>query len=163
MIHTRIDTPIGALLAAGDDLGRVTGLWFDRAPAPGWVRDDRALAALREQVDAYFAGDLQAFDLRIAARGTPWQRRVWDALAEIPFGQTTTYGELAARIGRPTAARAVGAANGRNPVSLVVPCHRLVGARGALTGYLGGLDRKEWLIAHERRVAAARAPGGASP
>lgn len=153
MLCSRIDTPIGPLLAAGDR-GRLTGMWFDRAPGPGWRRDDAAFAALRDQLDAYFAGDARAFDVPLELAGTPWQREVWDALRAIPFGATMTYGELAARLGRPAAARAVGAANGRNPVSVIVPCHRLVGASGKLTGYLGGLERKEWLIAHERRIAA---------
>ena len=151
----QIDTPIGPLLAAGDDRGCLTGAWFDRSPAPGWRRDDAAFAALREQLDGYFAGDRQAFDVPLALAGTPWQHEVWDALRAIPFGSTLTYGELAARLGRPAAARAVGAANGRNPVSVIVPCHRLVGAGGGLTGYLGGVERKGWLIAHERRAAEA--------
>jgi methylated-DNA-[protein]-cysteine S-methyltransferase len=155
MIHTLIDTPLDPLLAVGDDDGRLTGLWFDRAPAPESRRDDRAFATLREQVDAYFAGDLTAFDVPLQMAGTPWQREVWQALQTVPYGQTMSYGELAARLGRPSAARAVGAANGRNPVSVIVPCHRLIGASGALTGYLGGLERKRWLIDHEERSSAA--------
>lgn len=154
MLHTRIDTPIGALLAVGDDAGRLTGTWFDRAPVPGSRRDDGAFAALRDQFEAYFAGDLTMFDVPMALAGTTWQRSVWDALQTIPYGLTLTYGQVAARLGRPSAARAVGAANGRNPVSVIVPCHRLVGSTGKLTGYLGGLERKRWLIDHERRVAA---------
>ncbi len=154
MIHTLIDTPLDPLLAVGDDAGRLTGLWFDRSPAPESRRDDRAFATLREQVDAYFAGDLTAFDVPLLVAGTPWQRQVWQALQAVPYGQTMSYGELAARLGRPSAARAVGAANGRNPVSVIVPCHRLIGASGALTGYLGGLERKRWLIDHERSSAA---------
>ena len=154
MRYTRMDTPIGPLLATADEAGRLTGLWFDRAAAPGWTRDEPAFAALRDQLDAYFAGEGRAFDVPMALSGTPWQRSVWAALREIPLGRTLTYGELAARLGRPGSARAVGAANGRNPVSIVVPCHRLVGASGGLRGYLGGLERKGWLIAHERRVAA---------
>src|SRR4051794_20240319 len=153
--HTTIDTPIGPLLAAADAGGALTGLWFDRAPARGSERGDRAFAHLREQLDAYFAGDLHSFDVRLAAAGTPWQREVWTALASVPYGQTLSYGELARRLGRPAAARAVGAANGRNPLSIVVPCHRLIGASGALTGYAGGLSRKDWLLRHE----AATAPG----
>jgi methylated-DNA-[protein]-cysteine S-methyltransferase len=150
MRWTTIDTPIGPLLAACDADGRLSGLWFDRAPAAGWERDDGAFTLLREQLDSYFAGDLRAFDLPLAAGGTPWQRSVWQALMAIPYGQTVSYGDLAGRLGHPAAARAVGAANGRNPISVIVPCHRLVGARGALTGYAGGIDRKRWLIAHER-------------
>ena len=160
MRYTHMDTPIGPMLGTADDAGRLTGLWFDRVDAPGWTRDDAAFAALRDQLDAYFAGRGRAFDVPVAASGTPWQCSVWAALREIPYGQTLTYGDLAARLGRPGAARAVGAANGRNAMSIVVPCHRLVGASGGLTGYLGGLERKAWLIAHERRVAAGSAQVG---
>ena len=150
MRWTTIDTPIGPLLAAGDADGRLSGLWFDRAPEAAWERDDSAFDGLRKQLASYFAGELCAFDVPLAAGGTPWQRSVWDALIAIPYGQTLSYGELARRLGHPTAARAVGAANGRNPISVIVPCHRLVGASGALTGYAGGIDRKRWLLAHER-------------
>src|SRR4051794_21000964 len=147
---TVIDTPIGPLLATADKFGALTGVWFDRPPGDGWRRDDDAFDDLRSQLGAYFAGDLRQFDLPLAAAGTEWQRAVWDALNEVPYGTTLSYGELAARLGRPTACRAVGAANGRNPISVIVPCHRLVGSNGALTGYGGGLDRKEWLLRHER-------------
>ena len=149
---TEVDTPIGPLLAGADEAGALTGLWFDRAPLAGWRRDDRAFADLRAQLDAYFAGDLFEFDVALAPAGTEWQRRVWTALAGVPYGTTLSYGELAGRLGRPTACRAVGAANGRNPISVLVPCHRLIGANGALTGYGGGLHRKEWLLRHEARA-----------
>lgn len=152
-LYTQIETPIGPLLAIADEKRALCGLWFDRAPTAGWASDDASFGALREQLDAYFAGELRSFDLPLALRGTPWQRTVWDALVAIPFGTTVSYGALAAQLGRPAAARAVGAANGRNPLSVVVPCHRLVGASGALTGYLGGLSRKEWLLRHERAIA----------
>jgi methylated-DNA-[protein]-cysteine S-methyltransferase len=151
-----IDTPLGPLLAAATVDGALAGLWFDRAPARDSARDDGAFDAIREQLDAYFAGDRHTFDLPLAAAGTPWQRDVWTALAGVPYGQTLSYGELARRLGRPTAARAVGAANGRNPLSIVVPCHRLIGAGGALTGYAGGLPRKEWLLRHEAATAPDR-------
>ena len=151
MRWTTIATPIGPLLAAADDDARLCGLWFDREPVPGWHRDDAALGPAREQIDAYFAGDLREFDLPLGTAGTAWQRSVWDALRAIPYGATASYSQLARQLGRPAAARAVGAANGRNPLSVVVPCHRLVGARGALTGYAGGIDRKRWLLEHERR------------
>jgi methylated-DNA-[protein]-cysteine S-methyltransferase len=157
--HTTIDTPIGPLLATADAGGALTGLSFDRTPARGSGRDDAAFAAVTEQLDAYFAGELRDFDLPLAAAGTAWQRDVWGALAEVPYGQTLSYGELARRLGRPSAARAVGAANGRNPLSIVVPCHRVIGASGALTGYGGGIPRKEWLLRHE----AATAPGRPDP
>jgi methylated-DNA-[protein]-cysteine S-methyltransferase len=148
--YTVVDTPIGPLLATGDD-DAITGLWFDREPAPRWQRDDDggAFGVLHDQLDAYFAGELREFDLPLAPAGTPWQRAVWDALKEVPYGTTMSYGELAARLGRPTASRAVGAANGRNPISVIVPCHRLIGSNGALTGYAGGLERKAWLLQHE--------------
>jgi methylated-DNA-[protein]-cysteine S-methyltransferase len=148
--YTTIDTPIGTMLATGDDSGAISGLWFDRAPADEWVRDDDTFADLREQLDAYFAGTRDRFDVELAAVGTPWQRRVWDALMDVPYGQTMSYAELADLLGRPTACRAVGAANGRNPISVIVPCHRLIGSDGSLTGYAGGLERKAWLLEHER-------------
>jgi methylated-DNA-[protein]-cysteine S-methyltransferase len=154
MIHTHIHTPLDPVLAVGDDDGRLAGLWFDRPAPAGSRRDDEAFAALRDQIGAYFAGEPVAFDVPLALAGTPWQREVWQALQAIPYGETMSYGELAARLGRPSAARAVGAANGRNPVSVIVPCHRLIGASGALTGYLGGIERKRWLIDHERSSAA---------
>lgn len=108
----------------------------------------------RRRLDAYFAGDLAAIDdLPVSTGGTAFQNQVWGALRQIPTGQTVSYGTLAARIGRPTATRAVGLANGANPVGIVVPCHRVIGANGTLTGYGGGLPRKQWLLAHERRAA----------
>jgi methylated-DNA-[protein]-cysteine S-methyltransferase len=111
---------------------------------------------IRQPLEAYFAGDVSAIDrIPVDAAGTPFQRQVWAALRQIPAGSTTTYGELAARIGRPSACRAVGLANGSNPVAIVVPCHRVIGANGSLTGYGGGLARKRWLLDHER--------GGALP
>src|SRR4051794_31221348 len=148
--YTLVDTPIGPLLATATD-DALTGLWFDREPREHWRRDDdgTVLGALRDQLDAYFGEALQRFDLPLAAVGTPWQHAVWDALMDVPYGTTLSYGELAARLGRPSASRAVGAANGRNPISVIVPCHRLVGASGALTGYAGGLERKAWLLQHE--------------
>ena len=113
-------------------------------------REPGALPAVVEQLDAYFAGERTVFDLPLRLDGTPFQRAVWAALREIPYGETTTYGELARRLGRPSASRAVGMANGRNPVGVIVPCHRVVGAAGDLTGYGGGLDRKRRLLDHER-------------
>jgi len=148
--YTVVDTPIGPLLATAGDDGGLTGLWFDREPAPGWERGgDGVFDTLRDQLDAYFAGERREFDLPLAPAGTAWQRAVWDALQGVPYGTTLSYGELAARLGRPSASRAVGAANGRNPISVIVPCHRLIGSSGALTGYAGGLERKAWLLQHE--------------
>lgn len=155
MTHAVLDTPIGHLVAVVDADGALVRLGPDPSPDPAVVggRDDDALPALREQLDAYWAGTLQDFDLPLAPPGTPWQQQVWAALRTIPFGQTWSYGQLAAHLGRPTASRAVGAANGRNPVFLVVPCHRVVASTGALTGYAGGLAMKRRLLDHERAVA----------
>jgi methylated-DNA-[protein]-cysteine S-methyltransferase len=130
----------------------LAGLHFvdDRAPSPS----GRAPAAIRNAIDDYFAGDLDAIDaIAVRLHGTQFQRQVWTALRDIPVGTTISYKELATRIGRPTATRAVGLANGSNPVAIVVPCHRVIGANGTLTGYGGGLDRKRWLLAHERAAA----------
>jgi methylated-DNA-[protein]-cysteine S-methyltransferase len=152
---TYATTPVGHLLMSGDGCGRLTGIhWPEHVLAPrttaGWERDDCAFADVCEQLDEYFAGTRTEFDVDIAPHGTPFQHRVWDALREIPFGETVTYSELAGTIGRPSAARAVGLANGRNPISIVVPCHRVIGTGGGLTGYAGGLDVKRRLLAHER-------------
>jgi methylated-DNA-[protein]-cysteine S-methyltransferase len=156
---TTVDTAVGELLLVGD--GRaVTGLYFGRDDrygprvGPDWVADGAALAGAVDQVLAYLAGERTEFELEVALGGTEFQRLVWRALAEIPYGRTTSYGRLAARIGRPAASRAVGAANGRNPVSIVLPCHRVIGATGGLTGYGGGLGRKRQLLDLERRAPA---------
>jgi methylated-DNA-[protein]-cysteine S-methyltransferase len=116
--------------------------WIEKA-------DVEPFLAAREQLSAYFAGELNQFDLPLGRSGTEFQLRVWAALCEIPYGTTISYGELAQRIGQPKASRAVGLANGRNPLSIVVPCHRVVGANGKLTGYGGGVERKQWLLNHE--------------
>ena len=110
----------------------------------------------RDQLRAWFAGRRTTFDLPLRPRGTPFQLSVWRALGEIPYGETSSYRELAVAVGQPSAARAVGAANARNPLSIVVPCHRVIGARGELTGYAGGVERKRWLLEHERAVASSR-------
>jgi methylated-DNA-[protein]-cysteine S-methyltransferase len=155
-------SPVGPLLAvaAADAL---VGLYFQdepHAPVPGragCARDDAApIRAATSQLDEYFAGLRDRFDLPMAPIGTPFQQAVWTAIASIPYGETITYGELARRIGRPGHSRAVGVATGRNPLSIVVPCHRVVGADGALTGYAGGLDRKRRLLALE----AGKSPTG---
>lgn len=152
--HTVLDSPIGPLVAVVAD-GALVRLGPDPSPDPAVVgpRDDDALPAVREQLDAYWAGSLRTFDLPLGATGTPFQQRVWAALCTIPFGQTWSYARLADQIGQPTAVRAVGAANGRNPVFLVVPCHRVVGSSGKLVGYAGGLDMKRRLLDHERATA----------
>jgi methylated-DNA-[protein]-cysteine S-methyltransferase len=152
-VMTFMDSPIGrlTLTAKGDVL---TGVHMDEqrhvpALSPAIELDDRALAPFVAQLEAYFAGDLTDFDLPIEMHGTEFQRRVWAALREIPYGETISYGELARWVGNPKASRAVGLANGRNPVAIVVPCHRVIGADGSLTGYGGGLERKVWLLEHE--------------
>ena len=144
-VHT-VDTPIGPLLLRADH-GRLSRVEFDAATACS--SRARPFQEAEAQLHAYFAGELERFDLPLAPLGTAFQRSVWDALTEIPYGSTTTYSELAARIGRPSACRAVGAANGRNPLPVIVPCHRVIGAAGALTGYGGGLGRKRHLLAFE--------------
>jgi methylated-DNA-[protein]-cysteine S-methyltransferase len=150
-------TPLGPVrvVTSGQDL---VGLCFDggeRMPRTSGLADRRpdALRAVRTQLGEYFAGSRRTFDLPLRLEGTPFQLEVWAALLDLPLGMVATYGEIARQLGRPLAARAVGAANGRNPISIVVPCHRLVGSAGDLTGYGGGLDRKRWLLSHERRVS----------
>jgi methylated-DNA-[protein]-cysteine S-methyltransferase len=157
------DSPIGPLLLTADD-GGLTRLHMEvrkHGPdevQPEWRRDDSAFTEACGQLDEYFAGERTEFDLPLNPAGTPFQRRVWDALKTIPYGEIRSYGEIAEQIGRPGAARAVGLANGRNPISIVVPCHRVIGASGALTGYGGGLERKQYLLDLETRVAAGQAP-----
>ena len=153
MKYSCIDSPLGTLLIAGDETG-ITGLWLPtgknvKQPQPGWTRDDAFFERARTQLAEYFAGARTEFDLPLSPAGTAFQLRCWAALRQIPFGQTASYGEQAARIGQPTASRAVGLANGQNPISIIVPCHRIVGANGSLTGYGGGLEAKRWLLAHE--------------
>ena len=153
---TTVESPIGELTLTGDGQA-LTGLYMQHhrhQPAldRDAVRDPAPFVEARWQLAQYFAGERTAFDLRLAPAGTPFQREVWDALLAIPYGETISYGELARRVGRPAASRAVGLANGRNPISIVVPCHRVVGASGALTGYGGGIDRKRFLLALETGV-----------
>ena len=114
------------------------------------------LQRVADQLAEYFAGERREFDVALAASGTPFQQRVWDALVDIPFGALHSYGELARKLGRPSASRAVGAANGKNPIAIIVPCHRVIGANGQLTGYAGGLPIKKWLIEHEQRHAGSQ-------
>ncbi len=151
-----IDSPIGRLFATWDAAGALTGLRFTGDAGP-----DGGGEELRRQLGEYFAGEREAFDLPLAPVGTPWQRAVWDALRAVPYGETITYAELAVRAGRPGAARAAGAANGRNPISVLIPCHRVIGTSGALTGYAGGVDAKGRLLAHER-ASRSRAPSPGS-
>ena len=153
-----IDSPIGPLTLAGNG-GKLSHLlMLDHSHAPsrtGWARDDTAFPDVVEQLAAYFAGDLTEFDLTYEMAGTDFQRRVWTALLTIPYGQTRSYGQLASQIGSPTASRAVGLANGRNPISIIVPCHRVIGSNGSLTGYGGGIDRKRALLGLEQQHSHA--------
>jgi methylated-DNA-[protein]-cysteine S-methyltransferase len=155
--YTVAQTAIGELLLVSDGQSLVTidfELHGRHAVQIGadWLADPAPLAGVVEQLRAYFAGELAVFDLPVALGGAGFQRQVWELLADIPYGHTTTYGELAARLGRPSASRAVGMANGRNPIPIVLPCHRVIGASGALTGYGGGLDRKRLLLDLEQRA-----------
>jgi methylated-DNA-[protein]-cysteine S-methyltransferase len=148
-----IDSPVGLLTLAGRD-GRLMHLrMVDQTYEPsrdGWASDDAAFPVVVEQLESYFAGELLDFDLELELVGTTFQRTVWQALLTIPYGETRSYGEIAAQIGSPTASRAVGLANGHNPIGIIVPCHRVIGANGSLTGYGGGLDRKRALLALEK-------------
>ncbi len=145
MIYTHGDSPVGTLLLARNEEG-LTAISFDGAPEAEWMRDDRAFDDVRAQLRAYFAKELRAFDLPLAPRGTPFQLAVWRALREIPYGETRSYTQVANAVGRPHAVRAVGAANGANPLPIVVPCHRVIGANGSLTGFGGGLTAKRFLL-----------------
>ena len=146
-----IDSPIGDLLLTASD-GSLTGLLMEPFDVPDSTRRrDPALTAARKQLDAYFAGKRTGFDVPLAPGGTVFQAEVWRTLRDVPYGETITYAELARRVGRPGHFRAVGSANGRNPISIIIPCHRIVGSDGSLTGYGGGIERKRWLLDHERR------------
>ena len=155
LLHTRIESPLGSLLITSDGEALTSVRFEQHAHMPplsaGSRRDDRAapLAEATRQLAAYFAGELRAFALPLAPRGSEFQGKVWEALGEIPFGKTSTYGALARRLGAPNHSRAVGHANARNPLAILAPCHRVVGANGALTGYAGGVWRKHWLLEHE--------------
>ena len=155
----RLDTPIGVLTLAADDAGlRRIDFPPPRPPPEDWIEGDSAvLAETRRQLEAYFAGTRRDFDLPLSPQGTAFQREVWQTLAEIPYGATWSYRDLAQRIGRPSALRAVGAANGRNPLPIVLPCHRVIGANGALTGFGGGLPTKAFLLRLEGSLPRAGA------
>ena len=151
-------SPLGPLTLVASDAGLRAVLWSGDDPARAGLGEGLAggeagpspvLAEAARQLDAYFAGALTSFDLPLDLHGTAFQQQAWLALADIPYGETRTYAEQAARLGRPAAFRAVGAANGRNPLSIVLPCHRVIGSDGSLTGFAGGLDAKRWLLAHE--------------
>jgi methylated-DNA-[protein]-cysteine S-methyltransferase len=167
LLLDRLPSPVGPIvlvcggealraLSFGDDEGHLRP-WLVRHYGEHRLAPERAPATIRHRIEEYFEGHLEALDrVPVETAGTPFQTLVWSALREIPAGTTVTYGQLAARIGKPRSSRAVGMANGSNPVAIVVPCHRVIGADGTLTGYGGGLDRKRWLLAHERaRVVGA--------
>jgi methylated-DNA-[protein]-cysteine S-methyltransferase len=163
--YTVLETPIGELLLVGTHDGELdqfaltgvfmTGQKYEPFVDDAWVRDPGPFADADMQLLAYFAGELTAFDLPLLPRGSEFQRSVWLALRDIPFGTTQTYGEIASRVADRSKTRAVAAAIGRNPIGIVVPCHRVIGADGSLTGYAGGLERKRWLLDHEATVSGA--------
>ena len=152
---SRIGSPVGPLLLAADHAGLRQIIFMNgrnRAqPDPAWTPDSSGFAETTRQLRAYFAGELEQFDLPLVPEGTPFQLQVWHKLCEIPYGETISYGELARRIGNSKASRAVGLANGSNPIPIIIPCHRVIGSNGKLTGYGGGLPIKEKLLALERR------------
>jgi len=157
MFYDYVDSPVGQLLLAAED-GGLRHIAFELGRHPVWIGDDwrrdaSAFTAARAQLIAYFAGELMQFDLPLDPQGSDFQLGVWAQLRRIPYGATISYGDLAQRVGDPSAARAVGAANGRNPLPIVVPCHRVIGADGSLTGFGGGLATKKFLLDHEQKYA----------
>jgi len=153
MYYSYYDSPLGQLLLVGDGKN-ILRIDFPTTCRPvtleaAWELDTSVFATLCEQLDAYFAGSLKNFSINLAPAGSQFQRKVWDALRQIEYGQTCTYADIAKLIGQPTASRAVGSANGRNPVSILIPCHRVIGTNGTLTGYAGGVHAKQWLLSHE--------------
>ena len=145
MDYTRIETPIANLLVARNERG-ITSISFRGTEEDDWIRNDDAFDDVREQLNAYFAKELRIFKLPLAPRGTPFQLDVWRALRDIPYGETRSYAQIARVIGKPDAIRAVSAANGANPLPIVVPCHRVIGSNGSLTGFGGGLEAKRFLL-----------------
>ncbi|MGI9273281.1 MAG: methylated-DNA--[protein]-cysteine S-methyltransferase [Endozoicomonas sp.] len=161
MNYEIVESPFGTLLLVSDGKALLRLEFIDLEggfePETDWkLQADTVLQATRKQLGEWCAGERQAFDLPLAPQGTDFQQQVWQQLRRIPFGETSTYGELAAVLGKPKAARAVGAANGKNPISLIIPCHRVNGSDGSLTGYAWGLERKKQLLEFERRTEAAR-------
>jgi len=150
--YTIIESPVGPLLLARDEEG-VRQIRFREDHSfevpVDWTRSERALTDVARQLDEYFDGKRKSFDLDLAPEGTTFQTSVWDALLAIPFGETVSYQDIANRLGRPASVRAVGAANGANPIPIIIPCHRVIGSDGSLTGYGGGLENKRWLLRHE--------------
>ena len=151
--YEQMPSPIGPLFLVADDEGlREVRFELERrphTPLDGWVHSPGKLAEVRRQLEEYFAGERLTFDLLLKPLGTEFQQSVWQALTTIPYAVTTSYGQLSQQIDRPKASRAVGAANGRNPIPIIIPCHRVIGSNGTLTGFAGGLAAKQWLLAHE--------------
>ena len=150
---TTIETPVGPITLLSEE-GAISGLYMhDQRYAPEqdetWMADRAVFGQVIEELEAYFDRELTTFTVPLRPKGTPFQQEVWRQLRKIPYGETISYGELANRVARPGAARAVGSANGHNPIGIIVPCHRVIGANGSMTGYAGGLDRKTWLLRHE--------------
>ncbi|MDQ6776534.1 MAG: methylated-DNA--[protein]-cysteine S-methyltransferase [Actinomycetota bacterium] len=158
MLYCSVESPIGELLLAGEEdkleLLSMQGGRHPIALPAGWARSEEAFAPVRAQLDEYFHGRRRRFEVELAPAGSPFELAVWRALLDVPYGETVSYGALASRIGHPGAPRAVGAANGRNPIAVIVPCHRVIGADGSLTGYGGGLERKRLLLDLEAGVQA---------
>lgn len=154
IFYSYYDSPVGSLLLAGDGVSLElisfpTGKAV-RQPKPDWMRRNDAFKPVKEQLRAYFEGNLTCFDLKLKPQGTDFQLKVWQALLQIPYGETRSYGEIAAMVGNPDASRAVGSANGQNPLPIVIPCHRVIGSDGGLTGFGGGLECKKFLLSHEQ-------------
>lgn len=150
LLYTTLDSPLGELLLVGD-AESLHGLYMQEGRKPkraaaDWLAADEPFADVREQLHGYFAGERREFDLQLTLHGSEFERRVWNELRTVPYGETVSYGEVARRLGAPSAARAVGLANGRNPIAVIVPCHRVIGADGSLTGYGGGIARKRLLL-----------------
>lgn len=161
--HAFMSTPMGRIVLVCDEQGALTHLYTGPSsePLPGVLgaqESEAVTAPWRKQLEEFFAGTRRSFDLPIAPRGSDWQRKVWERLLAIPFGETRTYGQLAKDLGVPNASRAVGRANATNPISIVVPCHRVIGASGALTGYAGGLANKQWLLEFEGAAVPTTQP-----
>jgi O-6-methylguanine DNA methyltransferase len=152
MWHAYAPAPIGDLLLVADEEGLVRIEFPPASPPDDAPRDDRRLAPAMREIAEFFDGRRKAFDVKLALRGTPFQLEVWRTLLRIPYGETRTYAEIAKSIGRPAATRAVGAANGANPIPIIVPCHRVIGSNGSLTGFGGGIDVKRWLLDFEKNL-----------
>ncbi len=166
-VFSIVPTPVGPLMLVGEG-DALVGVYFDTAalaasPPPAWTRDDLRLRPAAQQLTEYFAGTRTTFDVPLAPRGTEFRKAVWAELLRIPYGETTTYGELARRLGKPAAQRAVGGANHHNPIAIIIPCHRVIGADGSLTGYGGLMSRKRVLLDLEARVAPPRSRAGRAP